>query len=47
MWKPESIKFLKLLFQMQYAIKIGKSYMVKAEDFDRFFEDFKGQEISI
>lgn len=32
---------------MQYAIKIGKSYMVKAEDFDSFFEDFKGQEISI
>lgn len=43
----KALNFLKLLFQMQYAIKIGKSYMVKAEDFDRFFEDFKGQEISI
>ncbi len=24
---------------------VGKSYLIKAEDFDRFFEDFKGQEI--
>ena len=43
----KALNFLKLLFQMQYAIKIGKSYIVKAEDLDRFFEDFKGQEISI
>ena len=43
----KALNFLKLLFQMQYAIKIGKSYIIKAEDFDRFFEDFKGQEITI
>jgi len=43
----KALNFLKLLFQMQYAIKIGKSYIVKADDFDRFFEDFKGKEISI
>ena len=43
----KALNFLKLLFQMQYAIKVGKSYLIKAEDFDRFFEDFKGQEIVI
>lgn len=43
----KALNFLKLLFQMHYAIKIGKSYLIKAEDFDRFFEDFKGQEIVI
>lgn len=43
----KALNFLKLLFQMHYAIKVGKSYLIKAEDFDRFFEDFKGQEIMI
>lgn len=43
----KALNFLKLLYQMKYAIKIGKSYLIKAEDFDRFFEDFKGQEIVI
>ena len=43
----KALNFLKLLFQMQYAIKVGKSYLIRAEDFDRFFEDFKGQEIVI
>ncbi len=43
----KALNFLKLLYQMKYAIKIGKSYLVRAEDFDRFFEDFKGQEIVI
>lgn len=43
----KALNFLKLLFQMHYAIKIGKSYLIKAEDFDRFFEDYKGQEIMI
>lgn len=43
----KALNFLKLLFQMHYAIKIVKSYIVRAEDFDKFFEDFKGQEIMI
>lgn len=43
----KALNFLKLLYQMKYAIKVGKSYLIKAEDFDRFFEDFKGQEIVI
>lgn len=43
----KALNFLKLLFQMQYAIKVGKSYLIKSEDFDRFFDDFKGQEIVI
>jgi hypothetical protein len=43
----KALNFLKLLFQMQYAVKVGKSYLIKAEDFDRFFEDSKGQEIAI
>lgn len=43
----KALNFLKLLFQMKYAIKVGKSYLIKSEDFDRFFEDFKGQEIVI
>ena len=43
----KALNFLKLLFQMKYAIKVGKSYLVKSEDFDRFFDDFKGQEIVI
>ncbi len=43
----KALNFLKLLYQMKYAINIVKSYLVRAEDFDRFFEDFKGQEIVI
>ena len=43
----KALNSLKLLFQMKYAIKVGKSYLIKAEDFDRFFDDFKGQEIVI
>lgn len=43
----KALNFLKLLFQMKYAIKVGKSYLIKVEDFDRFFEDFKGKEIMI
>lgn len=43
----KALNFLKLLFQMKYAIKVGKSYLIKVEDFDRFFEDFKGKEIVI
>ena len=43
----KALNFLKLLFQMKYAIKVGKSYLIKSEDFDRFFDDFKGQEIVI
>lgn len=45
--KKKALNFLKLLFQMEYAIKIGKSYIVTAENFDRFMEDFKGKEIAI
>ena len=43
----KSLNFLQLLFHIQYAVKVGKSYLIKAEDFDRFFEDSKGQEIAI
>ena len=43
----KALNLLKLLFQMKYAIKVGKSYLIKSEDFDRFFDDFKGQEIVI
>ncbi len=43
----KALNFLKLLFQMQYAIKVGKKYLITAEDFNRFFEDYKGQEIVI
>lgn len=43
----KALNFLKLLFQMQYAVKIGKSYIIKAEDFDRFIEDHKGQKIML
>lgn len=43
----KALNFLKLLYQMKYAIKVGKSYLIKAEDFDRFYEDFKGHGIKI
>ena len=43
----KALNFLKLLFQMKYAIKVGKSYLIRAEDFDRFFEDYKGQKIAV
>lgn len=43
----KALNFLKLLFQMKYATKVGKSYLIKSENFDRFFEDIKGQEIVI
>lgn len=43
----KALYFLKLLFQMEYAIKIGKSYIITAEEFDRFFKENKGKEIVV
>jgi len=43
----KALNLLKLLFQMEYANKIGKSYIVTVENFDRFLEDFKGKEIAV
>lgn len=43
----KALRFLKYLFGIGYSIKIGKSYYIKYEDFERFFEDFKGREVVI
>lgn len=43
----KTLNFLKLLFQMEYAIKIGKSYIITAEELDRFLEENKGKEIAV
>lgn len=43
----KALNFLKLLFQMEYAIKVGKKYLITKEEFERFFKDFKGQKIVI
>ena len=43
----KALNFLKLLFQMEYAIKIGKSYIITAEELGRFLEENKGKEIMV
>ncbi len=43
----KALRFLKVLFQMKYSIKIGKEYYVKREDFDDFFTHHLGQSIAI
>lgn len=43
----KALKFLKLCHNMRYATKIGNQYYIKHEDFDRFFDDFKGKEVAI
>ena len=43
----KALKFLKLCFDMKYAIKIGNQYYIKRDDFDRFFIDFRGKEVVI
>lgn len=43
----KALRFLKVLYQMKYAIKIGKEYYVKAEDFEKFINQHLGQEIAI
>ena len=43
----KALRFLKVLFQMKYSIKIGKEYYVKKEDFDDFFTHHLGQSIAI
>lgn len=43
----KTLNFLKLLFQMEYAIKIGKSYIITAEELDRFLKENKGKEIAV
>lgn len=43
----KSLNFLKLLFQMEYATKIGKSYIITAEELDRFLKENRGKEIAV
>lgn len=43
----KSLNFLKLLFQMEYATKIGKSYIITAEELDRFLKENRGKEIIV
>lgn len=43
----KALNFLKLLFQMEYATKIGKSYIITAEELGRFLEENKGKEIMV
>jgi hypothetical protein len=35
------------MFGIGYAIKIGRNYYVKCEDFERFFNDYKGREVAL
>ncbi len=43
----KALRFLKVLFQMKYAIKIGKEYYIKKSDFDDFFANNLGKSIAI
>lgn len=43
----KALRFLKLMYQMKYAVKIGNQYYVKKDDFERFFDDFKGRAVAI
>ena len=42
-----ALRFLKLLFQMGYANKIGKEYFVPKCRHDDFVRTFSGKEVSI
>ena len=43
----KALRIMKLLFSMNYALKMGKSYYVKRDEFERFFTNFQGKEIAI
>lgn len=43
----KALRFLKFMFGTGYAIKIGRNYYVKCEDFMRFFDDYMGKEVLI
>lgn len=43
----KALRFLKVLYQMKYAIKIGKEFYVKKSDFDDFFANNLGKSIAI
>ena len=43
----KALRFLKFMFGIGYAVKIGRNYYVKCEDFERFFNDYKGREVAL
>lgn len=43
----KALRIMKLLFSMKYALKMGKNYYVKRDDFERFFSDFAGKDVAI
>ena len=43
----KALRILKIIFQMQEGIKIGKEYYVEHKALLRFLDEYKGQEIMI
>lgn len=43
----KALRILKIMFQMNMAIKIGKEYYVDEESLKEFLEKYKGKEILI
>jgi len=43
----KALRFMRLMFQMKVAIKIGKEYYVLKEDLLKFMEDYKGRKLLI
>lgn len=43
----KALRFLKLCYGMKYATKVGNQYYIRHEEFQRFFDDFRGKEVAI
>lgn len=43
----KALRFMKLLKQMGYSLKIGKEYYIKKDELKRFLDDYKGKDIMI
>lgn len=43
----KALKILRLLFQMNYGIKIGKEYYVQPSRLEDFMQNFAGKEVFI
>lgn len=43
----KALNFLKFMYQTKYAIKIGREYYVKREDFVKFLDDYMGKTVAV
>lgn len=43
----KALNMLKLMCQMNYAVKLGKSFYVTEENLNKFLDDMRGKEVII